>query len=358
MLLYLRSATRLAAVAIALATVGCERGQIADVSIEASPQAADVARGPIRLTGSVEAVRSRAVMAPRLSGQNLNSLVITRLVSPGTRVEAGDVLVEFDPQDQQRLAFDKQAEVVDLDSQIDKKRSDQAAAQAKDQTELLQAEHDVERAKLDVRKNDLVARVEAEKNSLALEQATARLAQLRETFALKREAEAADLEILKIRRARAEQARLYAQSNVERMQVLAPFAGLAVIKTTFRNTGMSEILEGDEVRPGLPIVDIVDTSAMQVRAKVNQADVGLVRTGLPAKIRLDGFPSLLFDGEVVMISPLGVASDMSAKVRSFVAVVSIHGTAPQLMPDLTASVEILPDAAPPDPPAGRSGGGA
>jgi HlyD family secretion protein len=113
---------------------------------------------------------------------------------------------------------------------------------------------------------------------------------------------------------------------------------------------MGEVAEGEEVRPGLPILDIVDPTSMQVRAFVNQADVGLVTPGQPAKIRLDAYPDLLFDGRVELVAPLGVQSSLTPKVRSFVALVSIQGSAPQLMPDLSASVEIQPGAAAPAPP--------
>lgn len=296
--------------------------------------------GPLRLTGTVEAVRSRTVSVPRLAGTS-TPMIITSLAKPGTRVEAGDVLVQFDPQEQQRIAFDKRAEVVDLDSQIEKKRAELAAAEAKDRTGLVAAENDVERAKLAVATNDLIAKVSAEKNTLTLEQNRAKLAQLKTTFDLKREAAAADIRILEIRRERSDRALRYAEQNATRMVITAPFAGLVVVKRTWKpgRDSQVEIMEGDEVRPGQPIIDIVDTSAMQVRARINQADGEQVRGGQPATIRLDGFPELHFKGRVELVTPLAV-SGMSMSVRTFVAVVSIQGTHAQLLPDLTASVEI------------------
>jgi multidrug resistance efflux pump len=312
-----------------------------------SAAAAPVSVGPLRLTGTVEALRSRAVTVPRLQG-TVTPMIITRLVPPGTRVEEGDLLVQFDRQEQQRLAFERRAEVVDLDGQIGKKRSEQTAAEAKDQTELTAAENDVARAKLDMQKNPLVSRVEAEKNALSLEQATAKLAQLRTTYDLKRKAAAADLKILEIRRDRAETARQHAERNSSLMEIRAPFAGLVVIKTMYRGgTGFVEIIEGDEVRPGAAIIDIVDTSVMQVRARVNQADANLVQAGQPATIRLDGFPALEFHGRVEQVAPLATTSSLSLAVRSLTAVVSIKESHEQLLPDLTASVEITPGPAPP-----------
>jgi multidrug efflux pump subunit AcrA (membrane-fusion protein) len=79
---------------------------------------------------------------------------------------------------------------------------------------------------------------------------------------------------------------------------------------------------------------------MRVRAKISEADSTLVRAGQPAKVRLDAYPDLLFDGVVEFISPMAVASQMSQKVRLFTTVVSIKGTHPKLMPDLSASVEL------------------
>jgi multidrug resistance efflux pump len=296
--------------------------------------------GSIRLSGTVEAVRSTTVMVPRLAGQNTPTLVITSLVKPGTHVKPGDFLVAFDPQDQERAARDSQAQVDDLDSQIMKKESDQLVARASDETALQIASRDIERAKLDILKNDFVPRVEAEKNNLALEQAQAKCTQLQVTDALKRKSEAADLKVLQIQSERADKARQYAEDNAKLMLVKAPFEGMVVLRTVYTGTTMAEVQEGQELRPGVPILDIIDATSMQVRAKVNQADFPHVKVGDAVKVRLDAYPALIFDGRLSSIAPIGVTSSLSNDVRTFTALVAILGTSPQLMPDLTASVEI------------------
>ncbi|MEO7192601.1 MAG: HlyD family efflux transporter periplasmic adaptor subunit [Vicinamibacterales bacterium] len=312
---------------------------------QATTAEAAAGKAPLRLSGTVEAVRSRTVAVPRLQGP-LTPLVIIGLVPSGDRVEPGDALVEFDPQQQQRDALDRRAEVVTLEGDIAKKGGEQAAAEAKDRTALVAAEHDVERARLEVRKNDLIARIDAEKNSLALNQALAKFEQVQLTFALERRAAAADLRILEIRRERAERTRRYAEQNAQLMKVAAPFGGLVVIKRVYRNGSFVEIARGDEVRPGTPIVDIVDTTAMRVRGRLNQADAGFVHVGQPAVVKLDGFPDLSFKGSVTSVTPLAGPSQLSPSVRSFVVIVSIETSHPQLLPDLTASIDIIPEAAP------------
>ena len=318
-------------------TLVAERGQAptqAATPVSATPPT-------IRLSGTVEATRAGALTVPRLAGQNINTLVITRLAPPGRRVEAGDVLVEFDPQIQQKFALDRRAEVVDLDNQIKRRIADQATTLARDETERAQAEHDVQRARMNTLNNAMIARVEADKNNLALEQAIARLKQLTSTFALKRTAAEADLKILQIRRGRTERAMLHAEDNARLMVMRAPFGGLIVLRSIFKSSTMAEVQEGDEVRPGQPILDVVDPTSMRVRAQVNQADIGLILPGQAAKIRLDAYPQLTFDGRVETIAPLGTQSEFSQQLRMFVVVVSIRGTDPQLMPDLTASVDVV-----------------
>lgn len=295
----------------------------------------------VRLAGTVEAVRATTVLVPRLFGQSVNTLTITRLAKAGTHVNVGDTLVEFDPQDQQRIASDRQGEVADLDGQIARRRSDQAIAKTRDDAEMTAAEHDVERARFETLRNQFLPRIDADKNDLGLEQAKARLAQLKNTYDLKRKAEVADLRILEIRRERSDHAREYAEGNSRLMSVQAAFAGIVVVKSTFKGSGTVDIQEGDQVRPGLPILDIVDPTVMRVRARVNQADIDAVSVGQAAKIRLDAYPELLFDGRVELLAPLAVTSSLTAKVRTFSAVVSIHGNHPQLMPDLTASVDVV-----------------
>jgi HlyD family secretion protein len=315
------------------------RAAEAAASAPAAAPAVELSRA-VRLSGTVEAVRASTVIVPRLAGQNVNTLTITKLAKAGTPVKIGDVLVEFDPQEQQRIATDRLAEVVDLDGQIQKKRSDQAIARSRDDTEMAAAEHDVERARLGTLNNRFLPRIDAETATLAHEQAQARFAQLKKTYELKRAAEVADLKILEIRRERSDRAREYAEGNSRLMTVHATFAGIAVIKSTFKGSSMVDIQEGDQVRPGLPILDIVDPTAMQVRARVNQADIGFVAPGQAATIRLDAYPELSFEGKVELLAPLAVTSSISAKVRTFTALVSIRGNSPQLMPDLTASVDL------------------
>ena len=295
----------------------------------------------VRLAGTVEAVQATSIVAPRLSGQNQNSLVIMRLIKAGTTVKAGDPLVEFDRQEQLRNALDRRAELIDLEQQIKKRQAEEVAARATDDSTLKQAESSLEKARLELLKNDMIPKIQAEKNTLSFEEAQARLKQLQETYELKRRAAAADIKILDIRRNRSETNMKQAESNAERMLITSPLPGVVVIKSTFKNGGnMVEFMEGDEVRPGQPVVEVVNPAVMRVRARVNQADMNELRVGQNVHVGLDAYPELTFEGRIDQISPIGQQSTLSPKVRSFIVLVLVNGAHPNLMPDLTASLDV------------------
>jgi HlyD family secretion protein len=294
----------------------------------------------VRLTGTVEAVNFLAIAAPRLSGPGLGTLVITRLTSSGSHVRKGDLLVQFDQQQQIRNALDQEATYQDFVEQINKKKADQATAKAADDSALHQAENDVNSAAFEVKRNEILSKIDAEKNNLAYEQAKATYQQLKKTFALKRQAADAELKSLEIQRDRAREAKEYARKNTTRLEIHAPIDGIVVLNPIWKGGQMGEVQEGDEVRAGVPFMQIVNPGAMQVRARVNQADVSMLHVGQPARVGLDAYPDLTFKGKVARIAAIGVTSSLNDRVRSFNVLFSIDGSDARLMPDLSASLDV------------------
>jgi len=300
----------------------------------------------VRVHGIVEAVESHTIAAPRLSGQGLNTLIITKLVKNGSAVHKGDVLVEFDRQAQLKNVLDKEAEYKGLVAQIAKKEAEQAAARAADETELKKAEDALKTAELEVKKNEIVSRIDAEKNLEDLEQARATFQQLTQTFDLKRLAAKAEKRILEIQRDRALTAMKWAQSNTEKMLVHASMDGVAVINSMWKGGSMSDVQEGDEVRAGFPFMQVVNPARMQIRAKVNQADIEELRQSQSVRIGLDAYPDLDFSGRVESIAAVAQTSSFSGKARTVTVLFTINGTDPKLMPDLSSSVDIEVDRQP------------
>jgi HlyD family secretion protein len=299
----------------------------------------------VRLKGMTSAVAARSIMAPLIAGQQVGTLTITKLVPSGTRVKNGDLLVEFDRQAQLRDFIDKQAQADDLNQQVVEGQAKEDAARAKDETEIKQAEDSLAKAKLEMEKVELLSRIDAEKAQEDLDEAQATLAQLKETFDLKRKAAQASIHILEIQRDRTHETMQHAQANFSLMEIHAPIDGIVVFNTIWKQGNMGEVQEGDQVRPGVPFMQVVDPAIMEVRVPVNQEDLLGLKIGEKALVHLDAYSDLVFSGELESIDPMGTPGSFSPKLRNFSATFSINGHDPRLMPDLSAAVDVDPASA-------------
>ena len=298
----------------------------------------------LRLKGITAAIESRSIMAPLIAAQQVGSLTITKLVASGTRVKQGDLLVEFDRQAQARDFIDKQSQADNLNQQVIEGIAKEDANRAKDETSIKQAEDSLAKAKLEMEKVELLSRIDAEKAQEDLDEAKATLAQLRETFELKRKAALASIRILEIQRDRTRETMLHAQANSAQMEIRSPIDGIVVFNTIWKQGKMGEVQEGDQVNPGVPFLQVVDPTNMEVRVRLNQEDLLGVHIGQKAQVHLDAYNDLVLPGQLESIDPMGIAGDFSPKLRTFSATFSINGHDPRLMPDLSAAVDVDPVA--------------
>jgi len=316
------------------------RSRAPAVGTSSAPSVATIPSQVLRLKGTTEAVQARAILAPLLAGQSVPTLTIIHLTPAGTRVKQGDLLVEFDRQAQMRDFVDKQADYAKLVDQVAEEQAKENSARAKDETELKTAEDNLRKAELEIQKTEIVSRIDAEKNQENLDEAKATYDQLREAFDLKRKAAQAAIRILEIQRDRTQQTMMHAQANADLMQVRSPLDGVVVLNTIWKQGTMGEVQEGDQVRPGVPFMQVVNPSTMQVRVMANQQDFPSLQVGQTAKVRLDAYPDLVFSAKLDQLAPIGEGGDFSNKLRSFVVIVAISGNDPKLMPDLSAAVDV------------------
>jgi multidrug resistance efflux pump len=164
---------------------------------------------------------------------------------------------------------------------------------------MREAENSLSKAKLEIQKTDILSRIDAEKAREDLDEAEATLAQLKETFGLKRKAAQASIRILEIQRDRTRETMLHAQANAARMQLQSPIEGIVVYNTIWKEGSMGEVKEGDQIRPGMPFMQVVDPSTMEVQASVNQADLLSLAIGEKAVVHLDAYPDLKLPGRSI-----------------------------------------------------------
>jgi HlyD family secretion protein len=89
---------------------------------------------------------------------------------------------------------------------------------------------------------------------------------------------------------------------------------------------------------GTLVVVLGDVSRVYVKGNVDEADIGAVRLGQPARIKVETFRDRQFEGKVTQISPMGVDKD---NVISFEVEVSIDNASGELLANMTANAEIV-----------------
>ena len=86
------------------------------------------------------------------------------------------------------------------------------------------------------------------------------------------------------------------------------------------------------------LMTLGDVSEVYVLGKVDEADIGKVYLGQPARIVVESFKDKKFTGKVTKISPLGVEKD---NVTTFEVRASIHNPGGELRANMSANAEII-----------------
>lgn len=116
-------------------------------------------------------------------------------------------------------------------------------------------------------------------------------------------------------------------TQIEKCTIVAPEYGQVVYANVTDHYGGSNIIieEGESVRERQLIFRLPDPDRMQVKAKVNEASVCAVTVGMTATIRLDAFPKMELDGEVVKVSEYPLpTSFMSGSVKEYETTIRVH----------------------------------
>jgi len=95
----------------------------------------------------------------------------------------------------------------------------------------------------------------------------------------------------------------------------------------------------NNVSGGTTLMTLADLSRIFVEAKVDEADIGGVRVGQRARVMVDSYPDLIFEGKVVRVAVKGVES---SNVVTFEVKVEVTDERKGLLkPQMTANVSII-----------------
>lgn len=298
----------------------------------------------IRITGIVEAVHSSKVLVPQIFGPG-GPMTLTRLIRNGSQVKEGDVIATFDATNQIDQARDAQAKYDDLGHQVEQKRAQNRADAEKRTVDLKQAEGDLAKSQLELKKGITLPEIDLKKTEVKVEIAKKHLESIKKSHAARERADVAALRILELQRERQKVALERTLANIQRLEIKSKQAGMVAIQNVWRANTEGKPQEGDQLYPRQALASIFDPTEMAVRCSVGEPDGVALRSGAKATIYLDAYPDISLTGRVKFVSPVA-ASALFSPIKSFNALIKLDKIDPRVMPDLSAAVVVDPDSAP------------
>jgi HlyD family secretion protein len=235
--------------------------------------------------GAIEPVRTVDVKS-KASGE-----IIQMAIETGDDAKAGDLLARIDPREPRNTLAQAQARL-----EVARAQLTTATAQSNRADTLL--------------KSQAITEAEHENARLAYVSAKSSLVQAQ-----------SDLET--------------AKDQMADTEIRAPIAGTVLAKNVELGTVISSPTR--DVGGGTVLLRMANLDTVQIRALVDETDVGKVQPGLPATITVDAFPNRRFDGAVLKIEP---QATVQQNVTMFPVLVRIGNPDHLLKPGMNTEVEI------------------
>jgi len=248
---------------------------------------------PVGVTGTIEA--TQVDVSVKITGR-----IVERLVKEGDRVTRGQVLVRLDDSE---LAADvkrleaalraAQATLRDLEKGARPQEIEDArAAVSSVEATRTMTEREYQRTE-QLFKQNLIAAQDVDRARQAYEVAKAQERSARERLALVLEGPRPDqIDAARWQVTQAEGALAQARSRLREAIVVSPIDGVVLRKN---------LEVGETANPGVPILTLVDPKDMWLRAYVPETEVGRLKVGDPARVRVDAFPDRVLTGRLIEI---------------------------------------------------------
>jgi HlyD family secretion protein len=294
--------------------------------------------------GELKALKSVTISAPAEAGD----LRIVKLSPEGTAVKLGDLVVEFDKTKTEQDLAQYRSSLKSAEAEIGQARAQARLAEEEDKTAVLKAGYEVETAKLEASKQEIVSRIEGEEAKLKVTDAEQKL----------REAEMkqkSDQTLHKATIESKEQASKKANYDVERaeralaqMTLRAPSVGTISLPQHWSGSSMASYRTGDQAWPGAPIAELPDATTLRIFARVDETERGRLAAKQPVTVQLNAIPDRQFTGHIEQIGAIA-SLDFSGGwpiTRNFILEIVLDQADPRLKPGISGQITVVVDRVP------------
>jgi HlyD family secretion protein len=296
----------------------------------------------VRTRGEIRSTRSVSLTAPQVPEPR-----IVKLAESGKAIKKGEVVIEFDAVQQEQNFIEKSTSVRTADSEIVQTKASHTIDNEMDAMNLMQSEYNVERAKLEASKAEILSEIEGAKNRIDVGVSEGELNQVKTTIQSRGMSHSADIDKLEQKKNKTVRDMNLAKSYMSKMVIRAPNDGIVNILPNFRSGGSfgqspPPFKEGDRAWTGAAIAEIPDLSEMRIELKLEEVDRGKMKLGQPMRIRVDAIPDKEFHAEFDWISPIAALVFRTfPPEKLFPARATLKSLDPRLRPGMSATTEII-----------------
>jgi HlyD family secretion protein len=295
-------------------------------------------------SGTLQAIQSRD-LAPEVTG------VVATVIEAGTRVKAGDVLVQLNVDTFERSVRDAQFALEQAEAQRGSTASTQADSDtslqesiANAQRSIANAEREVQTKRTDLMLKQRLVTVGGESSEAVrlaqsdydtavatLEQAQLSLQTLQESQNYRGSSNAQTLRNSDLAIEAARNSLEKAQEDLTKTTINAPFDG--VVSSVHVKTGSI-------VNTTTAMLTIIDDSKIELPAQIDETEISKIQRGQTATVTLDALPGETFQGEVTKVAS---AARIVSNIPIFDVTVLLDNSNGQLRDGMSAEATITVD---------------
>lgn len=297
----------------------------------------------VKSRGEVRSVNSVILLTPQIPDPR-----IVKLAETGKPVRKGEVIVEFDAMAQEQYWLDRATSVRTVDSEMVQLKASQRITNEMDGMNKMTATYNVERAKLEASKAEILSDIDGKKNRIDVTTAEGDLKKMNVAISSHKTAQDADVERLVQKKDKTVRDADRAKSYLGKMKIYAPIDGIVNILPNTRTNGsfgssLPPFKEGDRAWTGAAIAEIPDLTSMRIELKLDEVDRGRLQVGQFLDVKVDAIPEAQFEAELDWISPIAAINfkGMGLTEKTFPARATLKKVDPRLRPGMSASVDII-----------------
>jgi HlyD family secretion protein len=298
----------------------------------------------LQFRGELKAARTVSISAP----SDIGNVQIVKLAPDGSAVKRGDVVVEFDPS-KTKSEFDQDRSILkSADAQINQGQAEGKLIEEKDTTAVLKARYDLESAKLDASKSEILSEIDGAEARLKVTDAEQTLREAEETLKSDRAKTEATVAAYRSASAKAKFDTERAAHSLDRMVVTAPADGTIRLVPVWHDGAETPFKSGDRAWPGSSIAELPDATSLHIAAHVDETERGRLMVAQTATIQLDAIPDRQFTGKIQRIGTIA-SMDFSAGwpfPRNFDLQVAIDQSDPRMRAGMNVQVTVIVERVP------------